>query len=242
MGASGGIGFEMVRLLAQHPHTATLFAVARLATGNPALQELAMAHAGRIVLIDADITDESRLAAMATSIATHVPSLHLVVNAAGMLHTPTRGPEKTLAQLTLAGLQQSFSVNAFGPILLAKALMPLLRHAEPVVFASLSARVGSITDNRLGGWYSYRAAKAAQNQLLKTLSIELTRLNRRSTVLALHPGTTDTALSKPFQGNVRDDALFAPIFAAQRLLDVIAQRGPGQTGGFYAWDGTSIDW
>lgn len=242
MGASGGIGMALVRLLAADAQPAKIFGVARNATANPALREIAARDPERVVLLDADITDEAQLAAMAMAIGTHASVLHLVLNTAGLLHTPVRGPEKILSQVTLSGLQQSFAVNAFGPILLAKTLMPMFKHGDPLVYASLSARVGSIGDNRLGGWYSYRAAKAAQNQLLKTLSIEMTRLNRRSIVLALHPGTTDTSLSKPFQANVAPHKLFTAQFAAQHLLAVIAQRTPTDSGGFYAWDGAAIDW
>jgi NAD(P)-dependent dehydrogenase (short-subunit alcohol dehydrogenase family) len=121
-------------------------------------------------------------------------------------------------------MQQIFAVNAFGPVLLAQALMPWLKQRRRVVFASLSARVGSIADNRLGGWYSYRASKAAQNQLLKTLSIELARRNPGAIVLALHPGTTDTGLSRPFQANVSQEKLFTPDFVAERLLHLMTHR------------------
>ena len=109
-------------------------------------------------------------------------------------------------------------------------------------FAALSARVGSIGDNRLGGWYSYRASKAALNQLLHTASIELRRLNPTSTVLALHPGTTDTALSRPFQGNVPAGKLFDPAFAAQCVIEQVGRLGPADSGGFWAWDGRTIEW
>lgn len=242
MGASGGIGFELTRLLAADKRVATLLAIARNATTNADLRALSEQSNGKIVVLDTDITDEAQLANMASTIAAKINILHLAINTAGMLHTPTRGPEKMLSQLTLEGLQQSFAINAFGPILLAKSLLPFFKHSEPVIFASLSARVGSISDNRLGGWYSYRAAKAAQNQLLKTLSIELTRTNKRSIVVALHPGTTDTPLSKPFQANVPDHKLFTPAYAAQCLLDVIAARRPEDSGGFYGWDGEAIPW
>ena len=241
VGASSGIGLALAQQLAAHPQVARLFAVARTATRNPVLTEMAAADS-RIMLLDCDICDEAALAAMAGAIRQTTPLLHLVINTAGMLHQGGLQPEKSLTQITRASLEASFTINAFAPILLAKALLSLLRHAEPAVFASLSARVGSISDNRIGGWYSYRAAKAAQNQLLKTLAIELHRLNRQAIVLALHPGTTDTGLSKPFQGNVSADKLFSPAFAAASLLSVIAERVPADSGGFYAWDGQPIGW
>ena len=245
-GATGGIGLALVAQLAASAQVARLFALGRTASSNAALAGLIAGSGGRIVAIDCDIRDEAALATMAKTIAGSVSTLHLVINTAGMLHDhssmPAVHPEKSLAQVTAAGLQASFAINAFAPILLAKALLPLLRHDAPAVFASLSARVGSIGDNRIGGWYSYRAAKAAQNQLLKTLAIELTRLNRRSIVLALHPGTTNTGLSKPFQANVTAEKLFTPDFAAASLLQVIASRLPADSGRFFAWDGQQIDW
>ncbi len=241
-GASGGIGLAIVQQLLAHPQVAQLFALSRTAGKCVALQSLAACHPGRIVLLDCDLRDETQLTDAAAAIATHTPVLHLVINTAGMLHDGALRPEKALSQLTLANLQASFAINAFAPILLAKALLPLLRHAEPVVYASLSARVGSIGDNRIGGWYGYRAAKAAQNQLLRTLSIELTRLNRRSIVLALHPGTVETGLSRPFQGNVAPEKLFTPEFSATALLSVISVRQPADSGSFYAWDGQPIGW
>lgn len=246
VGATGAIGLALSRQLADNAQVARLFVVARAATRSAELAALAAQSTGRVVALDCDIRDEAALAGMATAIARSAPALHLVINTAGMLHDTAGAhalrPEKSLSQVTAASLQASFAINAFGPILLAKALLPLLRHAAPAVFASLSARVGSIGDNRAGGWYSYRAAKAAQNQLLKTLAIELTRLNRQSIVLALHPGTTDSNLSKPFQANVSAEKLFSPAFAAASLLKVIGARLPADSGNFYAWDGQPIGW
>jgi NAD(P)-dependent dehydrogenase (short-subunit alcohol dehydrogenase family) len=143
--------------------------------------------------------------------------------------------------LGLASLQASFATNAFAPILLLKHLLPLLRK-QPATFAALSARVGSIGDNRLGGWYSYRASKAALNQLLHTASIELKRVNPAATLLALHPGTTDTELSRPFQGNVPEGRLFEPAFAAQCVIEQVGRLGPAESGSFWGWDGERIVW
>ena len=127
-------------------------------------------------------------------------------------------------------------------MLLAKAVEPLLERDRPVHFVSLSARVGSISDNRTGGWYAYRAAKSAQNQLLKTLSVEWSRRWPNATVTLLHPGTTDTALSKPFQSFVPPEKLFSPERAADQLLTVLSTQTPQQSGSFLAWDGQPIDW
>ena len=139
-------------------------------------------------------------------------------------------------------LRRSFEVNAFGPLLLAKALEPALPRDLPFHFASLSARVGSISDNRLGGWYAYRAAKAAQNQLLRTLAIEWRRRLPLACVTALHPGTTATGLSEPFRSSVPPAKLFSPERAADQLLEVLAMRRADQSGEFLAWDGQPIPW
>jgi len=246
IGATGGIGLALVQTLATNDQVSRLFVSARNASNNANLAALIATYPERVVIIDCDILNPASLATLATAIAGQVDALHLTINATGALHDNTNQPEKSLAHVTLASLQASFAINAFAPVLLAKALLPLLRqskaNAQPTVFASLSARVGSIGDNRSGGWYSYRAAKAAQNQLLKTLSIELRRLNPQSIVLALHPGTVDTALSKPFQGNVAPAKLFSPTFAAQSLLSVIGQCSPADSGSFRAWDGSVIIW
>lgn len=173
--------------------------------------------------------------------------LRLVINASGLLHrkqadTPAITPEKRLQQVDLHALHASFAINAAAPLLLAKAIEPCLQRSLPFHYASLSARVGSITDNRSGGWYAYRGAKAAQNMYLRTLSLEWARRFPLATVLLLHPGTTDTGLSKPFQTFVRPEALFSPERAANHLLDVLIKQGPQQTGSFLAWDGQPIPW
>ena len=141
-----------------------------------------------------------------------------------------------------AVLRHVFEVNAFGPLVVAKHFLPLLKHSERAVLANLSARVGSIGDNRLGGWYAYRASKAAQNMFTRNLSLELARRAPKVICVALHPGTVDTELSKPFQGGVSPDRLFDADRAARQLLEVIDGLRPEQTGRFLAWDGTTIPW
>ena len=168
--------------------------------------------------------------------------LRLVINTAGWLHDGGRGPEKRLQAIQRAGLEQAFSVNAFAPILLAKAVAPAFGHGQPCWFASLSARVGSIGDNQLGGWYGYRAAKAAQNQLLRTLALEWKRRLPMACVSLLHPGTTATELSAPFRSAVPAEKLFSPQRAAGHLLDVLAEQQPHDSGRFLAWDGSVIPW
>ncbi|MFN9055865.1 MAG: short-chain dehydrogenase, partial [Cyanobacteriota bacterium] len=135
-----------------------------------------------------------------------------------------------------------FAVNAWGPLLVAKAVEAALPRLEPCHLASLSARVGSIGDNRLGGWYAYRAAKAAQNQLLRTLALEWGRRLPLACVTLLHPGTTATALSEPFRSSVPVGRLFSPEQAAGYLLDVLERQTPASSGAFLAWDGQPIPW
>ncbi|WP_372874832.1 SDR family NAD(P)-dependent oxidoreductase [Pseudomonas sp.] len=241
-GASRGIGLAMTEQLLARADVARVWAVARNARQAPGLATLAKTHGERLQCLDVDVCAETALAELASRLRDAVPHLHLLVCSIGVLHSGAAKAEKGLAQLELQGLQATFQVNAFAPILLLKHLLPLLRGRHPCTVAALSARVGSIGDNRLGGWYSYRASKAALNQLLHTASIELTRLNPQSCVLSLHPGTTDTELSKPFQANVPADKLFSTAFAAEHLLTQIERRGPEQSGTFWAWDGQPIPW
>jgi NAD(P)-dependent dehydrogenase (short-subunit alcohol dehydrogenase family) len=151
-------------------------------------------------------------------------------------------PEKRLADLSADALARAFAVNAIGPLLVARHFEPLLAHGERAVFASLSARVGSIEDNRLGGWYAYRASKAAQNQFTRTLAVEWARSRRNVICVALHPGTTDTDLSRPFQGNVPAGKLFEVDYAVTQLLQVIDRLQPADSGQFLAWNGDRIPW
>jgi NAD(P)-dependent dehydrogenase (short-subunit alcohol dehydrogenase family) len=241
-GASSGIGLAMLRQLLGNQHVRQIIAVGRTASTSVELGALCAQAGERLQRVDADLTNDRDLARLATMVAGRAEALHLVINAAGILHGADVQPEKAIEQVSRAGLEQVFSLNAFAPILLAKGLMPALCHGRPAVFASLSARVGSIGDNRAGGWYAYRASKAAQNQLMKTFAIELARRNPRACCLMLHPGTVDTPLSKPFQARVPADALFSTDRAASQLLAIIARSTAGDTGRFMAWDGSAVAW
>ena len=240
-GASRGIGFAIVNRLLENRHVEYVFAVSRSASCNEALQLLRARFGEKLHVLDADITSDSDLQRLQTVLKSR-DALHLVVNAAGILHGQGIAPEKSIEQTSTTSFEQVFALNAFAPLLLAKVLMPQLCGAHPAIFASLSARVGSIGDNRSGGWYAYRASKAAQNQLLKTFSIEWKRRNPQGTCLLLHPGTVDTALSAPFQSRVPADKLFDPVKAADQLLGVIANSSPADSGRFVAWDGTEVPW
>lgn len=185
-----------------------------------------------------DITDETSIVRGLEALPRD-PPLRLVLVATGILHEgPDLQPEKSLKALAGPSLARAYAVNAIGPLLVAKHAVPRLPREGRVVVAALSARVGSIADNRLGGWYGYRASKAALNQMLRTLAIELARQRPEAIVAALHPGTVATDLSAPFRGGAAHVA--APREAAGHLLDVLDALTPADSGGLYAWDGASI--
>lgn len=189
-----------------------------------------------------DLEDPASLERFTQAAVERLAPLRLVICAAGLLHGENLQPEKRLSQVNAAALQRSFAVNAWGPLLLAKAIEGALPRQEPAHFASLSARVGSIGDNRLGGWYAYRGAKAAQNQLLRTLALEWRRRLPLACVTLLHPGTTATALSAPFRSSVPEGRLLSPDQAAAHLLAVLEAQTPNNSGAFLAWDGQPIPW
>jgi NAD(P)-dependent dehydrogenase (short-subunit alcohol dehydrogenase family) len=194
----------------------------------------------KVESISFDLQDEATLAAVAARCKADGP-FDLVFVATGVLHAvDALAPEKSWRSLNPQALAQSFAINAIGPALIAKHFLDLLRPREKSVFAALSARVGSIEDNRLGGWHSYRASKAALHMLIRTCAIELARRNPSALCIALHPGTVDTALSQPFQGNVPDGKLFTPAYSAERLLQVINSLDASNSGCAFAWDGKRI--
>jgi NAD(P)-dependent dehydrogenase (short-subunit alcohol dehydrogenase family) len=228
----GGIGAALVRALEQRAP-----GLERLATQRS--DGAAVDLPGRLLRLD--LTCEHSLAELRGNLAGG-PPLRLVINTAGLLHGEGIAPEKRLAQVNRAALRTSFELNAFGPLLLAQALEPLFPKDLPCHFASLSARVGSIADNRSGGWYAYRGAKAAQNQLLRTLAIEWQRRLPHACVTLLHPGTTATPLSAPFGRSVPPTALVSPERAAGHLLDVLEGQTAAGSGAFLAWDGRPVPW
>jgi NAD(P)-dependent dehydrogenase (short-subunit alcohol dehydrogenase family) len=187
--------------------------------------------------IGADILQENSLAAAAEQLAGFGTPRRIVV-ATGRLHAP----EKSMRALSLDGMAQAFAVNAAGPALVAKHFLPLTPRTEPSLFAAISARVGSIGDNQLGGWYAYRASKAALNMLIRTLAIEHRRTRPLSLCVALHPGSVDTNLSAPFHSGVPQGKLFTPERSAEALASVMDRLEPADNGGFFAWDGTRIPW
>ncbi|MDT7934773.1 MAG: SDR family NAD(P)-dependent oxidoreductase [Sphingomonadaceae bacterium] len=225
IGARGGIG----RALAEALVAAEVAAVHALSRSGA---EVAGAVAGV-----ADVTDEASLAAAAERIG---GGLGLVIVATGVLHGEGLAPERSWRAIDGAAMARVLAVNTIGPALVAKHFLPLLARTGKPVFAVLSARVGSIGDNRLGGWHSYRASKAALNMLIANFAIELRARNPAALAVGLHPGTVDTGLSAPFQRGVADGKLFSPAFSAERLLAVLDALRPQDSGGCFAWDGARI--
>ena len=239
-GASRGIGLEFVtQLLAGDPDWSVV-ATCREPEAAGALEELTERFERRLALLGMDVAEEGTIREAASQVARVTERVHLVLNVAGVLHGPGFGPEKKLAQVDPEALSKVFEVNAFGPLLVAKHFHPLLRHEERSVFASLSARVGSISDNRLGGWYAYRSSKAAQNMITKTLAIELGRIAPNAIILGLHPGTVDTDLSRPFQRNVPKGRLLSTRDSVLSLLQVIDGATPDASGRVFDYRGEEI--
>lgn len=187
-----------------------------------------------------DVTDPAGIAAAADHVRQGPPP-RLVIVASGVLHDAAHGPERSWRDLDPDWMAHSFAVNTIGPALVARHFLPLMPRSGRHVFAVLSARVGSITDNRTGGWHSYRASKAALNMIVRNLAIERARQSAEGIVVALHPGTVATPMSAPFAGNVPPERLFTPALAARQLLDVIDRLTPADSGRVFAWDGTPID-
>ena len=189
-----------------------------------------------------DIENENSLKDFKEKLSKSKLNLRLVLNATGRLHSEKLNPEKRLQHINKENLIESFSINAFAPILLAKTIEEFINKELEFNFASISARVGSITDNKTGGWYAYRAAKSAQNQLFKSLSIEWARKYPKAIITLLHPGTVNTNLSKPFHKFVPKDKLFSPQKTSSYLIDILRNQKPTDSGKFIAWDGKEIPW
>lgn len=219
IGASGGIGAAFVQLLRADSRCAQVLALHR--------------HAEPCI----DFDDEASVGAAAQQL--HAGgTFHLIINAAGVLHTPDFMPEKKLADVNYVQLEATFRANTFGPALVLRHFSPLLDRQRGVL-ALLSAKVGSIGDNRLGGWYSYRASKAALNMLLKTAAIEVQRSNPQAVLVSLHPGTVNSRLSQPFKGAQIGRS---PLLAAREMLQTLNQLGPSDSGSFIAYNGEKLPW
>jgi NAD(P)-dependent dehydrogenase (short-subunit alcohol dehydrogenase family) len=242
VGASQGIGLGFVEKLLQDDRIAKVYATYRQKNTAEELLSLVDKHFGKLICLEMDITDESQIVEAVEQIRIEVNKLHLVINCVGLLHEGTLQPEKSLRQINSKNLLRYFQINSIGAVLLAKHLLPLFRHKERSVFATISAKIGSIGDNQLGGWYGYRASKAALNMFMRTAAIEYGRSCPKTLVVTLHPGTTDTRLSRPFQKNVPAEKLFSIERTVTQLLNVIEQLQEGDSGEFFSWDGSRLPW
>lgn len=217
IGATGGIGQALVQCLQGLENCGAVVSVSR--SSNPAI----------------NFDDEASVARAAQALLKQEP-FHLIINAVGILQTEQFSPEKKIEQLSYAQMEQMFRINTMGPALVLQQFTALLAPQRSVM-AMLSAKVGSIGDNRLGGWYSYRASKAALNMMVKTAAIEVKRKHPHAVIVALHPGTVDTALSAPFKGAALGRNA---LLAAADMLATLDQLTPDQSGGFFAYDGTQL--
>ncbi len=229
-GAGGAIGRAL---------TARLLASGRFAQVHAGQRRADAACLPGAVPFAFTLTDEATIAGAVAQVAA---PLRLVIVATGLLHDEGRGivPEKSLRALDPAAMAEVLAANTIGPALIAKHCLPRLPRGQRAMFAALSARVGSLGDNRLGGWHSYRASKAALNMLVRNFAIELARSHPQAVVAALHPGTVDSSLSAPFQRGVAPGQLFSPDQSAGHLLAVLDALSPADSGGHFTWDGTRI--
>lgn len=221
IGATGGIGRALVQMIESTQHFSAVVALSRSSVPS------------------CELTNEPSIAASAAFIAER-GTPRLIIDATGVLQNDSIKPEKSWRELDAAQMARSFAINAIGPALLMKHFLPQLPKEGRAVFATLSAKVGSIGDNRLGGWYSYRASKAALNQFVRTAAIELSRRAPNAICVALHPGTVDTGLSAAFAKTGLD--VQTPEQSAQRLLAVIGALKPADSGGFFDYKGDAIPW
>nr|XP_016509507.1 PREDICTED: C-factor-like isoform X1 [Nicotiana tabacum] len=249
-GASRGIGLEFVRQLLERNDKGYIVATCRNPSAAPGLLELKNKFPERLDIHQLDLTVESTMEDSAKSIRDKYGSLNLLINASGVLSIPNvMQPETTLSKVQRSSLLLAYDINAVGPILVIKHMWPLLKAGggsgtdkDFAVVANLSARVGSIGDNSLGGWHSYRASKTALNQLTKNVAVEFARKKDPIICILLHPGTVDTDLSKPFQRNVPKEKLFAKEYSVQKLLSIINNTKRSDNGKFFAWDAQQIPW
>ncbi len=241
-GASGGIGAALANALAQGG-CETIYAGSR--SGNPAIIPPVKTTAKTNAKTPAihpfrfDLTDETSIADAAQIMRDNPPELIIV--ATGILTLPDgSGPERTYKRLDAQTMADVLALNTIGPAMIAKHMLPLLPRGSRGVFAALSARVGSISDNGLGGWHSYRASKAALNMLIKNFALEMGRTHKHAVIAGLHPGTVDSALSEPFQSNLPGGQLTQPADAAANLLSVLGDLTPDDSGNVFDFAGKRV--
>ena len=230
IGSSGAIGKALVKKLAQTYSSTDIHSFSRKT------QNFDFPHVKSYTI---NYQDEESLRASA-HLAGEKQPLNLVIIAVGLLHDSKIQPERSLKELSIKKFQKLFLVNTTIPALIAKYFLPKLDQKERAIFAILSARVGSITDNRLGGWYAYRASKSALNMVIKNLAIEIKRKSPLALVVGLHPGTVDSPLSQPFQKSIAKEKLFTAKDSSKKILSVLESLKTKDSGKCFAWDGREI--
>ncbi len=249
LGSSQGIGLGFVQRFLRQESVRHVYATYRSVESAAPLLALAAEYGDRLTCIPLDITDEAQVIQAIETIAAHQSAgqsaghqLGWVVNCIGILHQGDLQPEKSLRQICPENLMTYFQVNSMGSVLVAKHLAPMLKSCDRVIFATLSAKVGSIGDNHLGGWYGYRASKAALNMFMRSIALEYRRTCKGTIVVVLHPGTTETNLSEPFRRGVPPEKLFSIDRTVTQLMQVMNQLTPEDSGEFFSWDGTKVPW
>ena len=231
IGSSGAIGNSISKLLKSEISVESVYNFSRSAISESSEKE-------KNIYID--IENEDSIIESIKKIPKDI-KFDLIFVATGILHNDEDiYPEKSIKDISGNELKKVLMVNTIGPALIGKYFIPFLNKNNRNVFAFLSARVGSISNNKIGGWYSYRASKSALNQIIKNFSIEIKRSNPNSIFVGLQPGTVKSNLSKPFQKNVNSENLFSPDYSAKKLLDVINNLSIEDTGKLFAWDGEEI--
>lgn len=228
IGANGAIGSALIDTLLRDYSIGTLHAFSRTPIEHSS--DKVQAH-------PIDYSDENSIESCAN---TEPTPFDLIIIATGILHNEQLMPEKNLKDLSTAKMLEVFTANTITPTLLLKHFVPRLRKDQKTICFVLSARVGSIGDNRLGGWYAYRASKAALNMIIKNTAIEIKRTHKQAIIVGMHPGTVDSPLSKPFQARVPKDKLFTPTYSASKILEVINTLSTEDSGKQFAWDGLEI--
>ena len=242
IGANQGIGLGFVRRLLQWNKLDRIYATYRRRESASSLVALEGENPDKLCCLEMDIADELQISECIARIQAQTDKLHFVVNCVGILHEGELQPEKSLKHINIEHLLRYFQVNSIGAVLLAKHLLPLFRHGDRSILATISAKLGSIGDNQLGGWYGYRASKAALNMFMRTVAIEYRRTSPKTIVVMLHPGTTNTRLSRPFQKNVPPEKLFSVERTVAQLLAVMDKLTEEDSGQFFSWDGTELPW
>lgn len=230
VGGSGGIGAALIETLLATQQEITLYATYR--STQPAIQHT------NLTWFQVDASLENQVAALASQIS----RVDILINTIGFLHQDEQNPEKSINEFDPTFFYQNISANTLPTLLLAKYFATSLKSKKNTYFIAISAKIGSIEDNQIGGWISYRSSKAALNMALKTISIEWHFKLPHCCVLAFHPGTTDTQLSAPFQRNVPQGKLFTPHYVAKQLLALIETKGPESSGKFFSYSGEELPW